>query len=281
MTEGSCLCGTVRFAVDAELTSLSHCHCSMCRKAHGAPFATYADAPVDAFRWTAGERSVRRFESSPGFHRTFCGECGSVLPGPVADGKVFVPVGLLDGEVAARPMARIFADDAPAWHPATADLPCHAAYGPDTVSPSVTREALPRGETGVVRGSCLCGDVAFEVVEPFKVVHNCHCSRCRKARAAAHTTNGFTSFDGVRFVRGEALVEVFKLPSAQFFTQAFCRRCGSGVPRKDPGRGIAVIPLGSLDDEPSGTAVDHIFTGSMAGWYTIPDGLPRFEEGPV
>ncbi|HCA63195.1 MAG TPA: GFA family protein, partial [Pseudomonas sp.] len=39
---GSCLCGVVRYRIDAPIDALTHCHCKMCRKAHGAAFATYA-----------------------------------------------------------------------------------------------------------------------------------------------------------------------------------------------------------------------------------------------
>ena len=132
----------------------------------------------------------------------------------------------------------------------------------------------------MARGSCLCGAVAFELDLPFKVVHNCHCSRCRKARAAAHTTNGFTPADALRFTRGEDNLVTYRLPEARFFSHVFCRTCGSGMPRADGERGIAVVPLGCLDDDPGGGAVDHIFVGSRAEWYTIADDLPRFEEGP-
>ena len=48
----------------------------------------------------------------------------------------------------------------------------------------------------MVRGSCLCSAIEFHVMEPIKVVYNCHCWRCRHARAAAHATNGFVSRAG-------------------------------------------------------------------------------------
>ena len=47
-----------------------------------------------------------------------------------------------------------------------------------------------------------------------------------------------------------------------------------------PERKIAVIPLGSLDDDPGRGAQEHIYTGSKAPWYEITDGLPRFEAQP-
>ena len=90
---------------------------------------------------------------------------------------------------------------------------------------------------------------------------------------------GLVPGDAVRFTRGESLLESFELPGARYFTQVFCSACGSGMPRIDPERGIAVIPMGVLDDDPGRGADDHVFVGSMAPWYTISDDLPRFEEG--
>ena len=112
------------------------------------------------------------------------------------------------------------------------------------------------------------------------MVHNCHCSRCRKARAAAHTTNGFTAMDDVRYTRGEDTLRTYRLPEARYFSQVFCPTCGSGMPRRDPERGIAVIPFGSLDDDPGRGADDHIFVASKAPWHEITDDLPRFDETP-
>ena len=136
------------------------------------------------------------------------------------------------------------------------------------------------GPDGVVRGSCLCGQVEFHVTEPFKAVHNCYCSRCRRARAAAHATNGFTSMEGVRFIRGEERLKSYKLPEAKYFTQVFCEVCGSKLPRIDPDRKLAIIPFGALDDDPGIKAIDHIFVAYKSEWHDITDDLPVFLEGP-
>ena len=65
-SEGSCLCGAIRYEVSGAIGPMVYCHCSMCRKASGSSFAT--NAPVDAagFRFTAGEDRLGRYESSPG-----------------------------------------------------------------------------------------------------------------------------------------------------------------------------------------------------------------------
>ena len=281
MISGSCLCGSVRWQVDSVLDEMSHCHCSMCRKIHAAPFATYIGAERDAFRWLSGEDDITKYESSPGFARNFCSQCGSVVPETFGNDRIAIPAGCLDEDPGIRPSAHIFATSKASWYEITDDLPKFDAYPNPDDGPNVKRPVHSPSTDGVLRGSCLCGDIAYEVSTPIQAVHNCHCSRCRKARSAAYATNGFTSIDGVRFVRGEDKLRSFKLPSAKFFTQAFCSRCGSGMPRLDVGRGIAIIPFGSLDDDPGRGADDHIFTGSMASWDVITDDLPCFEEAPA
>ena len=52
------------------------------------------------------------------------------------------------------------------------------------------------------------------------------------------------------------------------------------MPRRDPGRGISVVPMGALDDDPGVAATGHIFVGSKAPWFEISDDLPRYPEGP-
>lgn len=110
---------------------------------------------------------------------------------------------------------------------------------------------------------------------PLRVVH-CHCSRCRKVRGTAHATNMAVPLDGVRFVRGEDLVTSYKVPDAKFFTHAFCRVCGSSMPRLDEARQLAVVPMGAFDDDPGLRPQGHIFVDSKAAWEDIHDDLPRF-----
>ena len=86
--------------------------------------------------------------------------------------------------------------------------------------------------------------------------------------------------DGVEFLRGEGYLKTYKVPDAKFFTQVFCKVCSSAMPRVDPERGIAVIPLGSLDDDPVVKPVDHIFVSSKADWHEITDDLPTYKDGP-
>ncbi len=94
-----------------------------------------------------------------------------------------------------------------------------------------------------------------------KIVNHCHCSRCRKVRGTAHATNLVVALDGLRYLRGMELLTTYKAPDAQYFSHTFCRVCGASMPRLDETRGIAIVPMGSFDDDPGARPVRHIFRG--------------------
>jgi hypothetical protein len=112
---GWCLCGMVRYrATDAPLW-VAHCHCASCRRATGAPVATYAGFPAEKFAWTAGEAAS--FASSPGVLRTFCGRCGTSLTyqGERWPGEVHVLAATLDRPEAVMPEREAFAEERLPW----------------------------------------------------------------------------------------------------------------------------------------------------------------------
>ncbi|EDK26443.1 hypothetical protein VSWAT3_23849 [Vibrionales bacterium SWAT-3] len=74
---GSCLCGRVRFSVEGFSEKAANCHCSMCRKFHGAAFGTLVD--VQGLNWLSGKDRLKEFVASNGTTRTFCSNCGSSL----------------------------------------------------------------------------------------------------------------------------------------------------------------------------------------------------------
>jgi hypothetical protein len=77
MTEGSCLCGAVRYTVAAPFGAATACHCSQCRRQSGH-FWACADVPKAAIALT-GADALRWYRASPDVRRGFCGTCGSFL----------------------------------------------------------------------------------------------------------------------------------------------------------------------------------------------------------
>lgn len=76
--EGGCYCGKVRYEAAGPVQFSLACHCSICRRLHGSSFGSPVTffEPGD-FRFTAGEDSLREFQSPMKYSRCFCGECGT------------------------------------------------------------------------------------------------------------------------------------------------------------------------------------------------------------
>ena len=274
--QGGCLCGEVRWRVEPPFTLASHCHCSRCRKAHGSAFASYAAAPSGSFSRSG---PIARFESSPGFFRCFCPRCGSVVPGD-PDGELgFFPLGGLDGEAPLRVEAHIFTASKAPWFELPRGAACFDAY-PSGVDAPLLPDRTALGAPGALRGSCLCGGVRFAIHEPPRIARYCHCGRCRKARAAAHAANLFVPESALTFTLGAERLVSYKIPEALRFTQSFCRDCGGKLPRVDPERRLAVVPMGALDDDPGIRPQEHIFVRAKAAWDEIGDDLPQHAEYP-
>ena len=276
---GQCLCGDIRWEFDGEPYCAYNCHCKMCRKAHGAAFGTYWFLKKDKFRWLNGSDKIVRYASSSLFDRNFCGNCGSVVPYIGNNDDHFAVVGGCH-DVGIKSECEIFVAHKAPWFEITSDLPQFDDYPPETGYERVEVENPSPAADDVVRGSCLCGEIQFTVAQPFRVAHNCHCSRCRRGRAAAHTTNGFVAIDAITFLSGADKVRTYRVPGAKFFAQSFCGDCGAKLPRLDTDRGVAVTPLGSLDDDPGVRPADHIFVADKAAWYDITDELPQFDNIP-
>jgi hypothetical protein len=278
MVRGSCLCGDVAWQAEGPFELMSHCHCSMCRKSHGTGFSTAVAAPAAGFRVLRGESGVARSESSPGTFRSFCPRCGSMLWGASGE-RAFMPAGCLDDDPGVRPIAHIFVASKAPWDEISDALPCLDTM-PEEFGREVPRPAPPPAAPGRVQGSCCCGAVAFELEGALSEMRHCHCSRCRKARAAAHATNVIAKQSALRWLRGEELAMSYKVPDARFFTNCFCRRCGSKLPRVDAEREMAIVPAGSLDHDPGARPQMRIFVDSKAPWHEITDSLPRFAAAP-
>jgi hypothetical protein len=280
MAVGRCLCGALRYEADPPFPFMVNCHCSMCRKHHGAAFATLVAVPPAAFHWLSGEANVGVYASSAHAERAFCRVCGSVAPHLLpALGQIIVPAGNLEGDLGVTPQLHIFTGSRAPWYEITDALPRSEEYPPGYDAPVVAQAPVTPRE-GITEGSCLCGDVAFEIQGDALAMRNCHCSRCRRGRSAAHATNLFYPLDAFRWVRGETQVVDFALPEARLFGTAFCRRCGSGLPRVAASRGVVVVPAGALDVDPGVRPSQHIFVGSKAPWFDITDDLPKYEELP-
>jgi hypothetical protein len=98
----------------------------MCRKFHGAAFATFGEARRENFRWLSGEESLKSYTAANGSTRRFCIHCGSSMTfSPNNDSGEFVEFALasLDTPITQKPDAHIYVDYKARWYEIQDDLP--------------------------------------------------------------------------------------------------------------------------------------------------------------
>jgi len=133
----------------------------------------------------------------------------------------------------------------------------------------------------MIRGSCLCGGVRFEIdraVGPFEL---CHCRRCRKVSGSAFMAGLGVRRHEFRFLSGRELIKTYDAPileSPPAYRVCFCSTCGSPVPDPETGSECFEIAAGLLDDDPMIRPDKHIFVELKAPWSDITDGLKQFDK---
>lgn len=131
---GGCQCGAIRFALTAAPTRVSICHCRMCQKASGAPFAALADIPNESFSWTRGTPAA--FKSSSIAERDFCAQCGTPLSYRRIDGaKIEIMTGAFDRPDRVVPTSQFGSESRLGWVGNVSNLPSKTTmqnYGAET-----------------------------------------------------------------------------------------------------------------------------------------------------
>ncbi len=129
-------------------------------------------------------------------------------------------------------------------------------------------------------GSCLCGSVQYEISGDPQWFYHCHCSRCRKASGAGHSSNLLVPHGSLEWIKGEELIREYKVPEAKRFTNCFCSVCGGRLPRTVQETEMVVIPAGSLDSELAFKPQFRIFWDSRVTWSCGGDDIPVHAEYP-
>lgn len=130
----------------------------------------------------------------------------------------------------------------------------------------------------MIRGSCLCGGVKFEIDRAAGPFELCHCNRCRKASGSAFVAGLQVRREDFRFVQGQELIRTYEAPIREAppaYGTCFCERCGSPLPTPYPGAPWFQVPAGALDDDPQVRPDKHIYVEFKAPWFPIVDDLPR------
>ncbi|HVC54139.1 MAG TPA: GFA family protein [Stellaceae bacterium] len=124
--KGGCLCGAVRYAVEADQAAATVCHCRDCQKFTGSAFAALVAVEKAVLTMTGPFKTHAGVGGSgKPILRHFCSECGSSLaeePG-TRPGMVILCAGTLDEPAIVAPAREIFRDDAFSWVEIHGDMP--------------------------------------------------------------------------------------------------------------------------------------------------------------
>jgi hypothetical protein len=127
----------------------------------------------------------------------------------------------------------------------------------------------------MIKGSCLCRKVTYEISGEVGGIVHCHCESCRKAHGSA-----FSSVASVKLnefhLKGDENLQMFE--SSPGKKRHFCGKCGTQVYAIREGAEHIILRLGSLDDDPKSRELSHIWVSQKANWYKINSPLPEHLE---
>ena len=131
---------------------------------------------------------------------------------------------------------------------------------------------------GVLKGSCLCKSVQYELWPPLTRFNHCYCSRCRKTTGAVRATNLGVPLNQFRWTQGEELISRYDLPEARSFATAICTQCNCPVPHASRISEQMVVPSGTLDTDPGSNPTVHRNWGSRVRWAALDESHLPCEE---
>ena len=129
----------------------------------------------------------------------------------------------------------------------------------------------------MIKGSCCCGAVKFELTAPPRMMGTCHCSRCRKAGAS---TIVFVGKEDLNWLQGRADVALYQPEPPHKYGRCFCRRCGSSLGEILSEEDTFPIAANALDDEIGLSVQFHEFIADKPSWYEINDEAALTTELP-
>lgn len=131
----------------------------------------------------------------------------------------------------------------------------------------------------MVEGSCLCGNIQYQVeIYPDKVL-NCHCQFCRKAHGADYATMAVANASSL--VLDDQYGQLKEHQSGAGGYRAFCSACGTRLMNYSPDKiSFFCVTLSTLDTPLDIKPSAHINMESKASWCEPSEGIPQFSGFP-
>jgi len=129
----------------------------------------------------------------------------------------------------------------------------------------------------MIKGSCCCGTVKFELSSDPSFLAICHCSRCRKLGTSEFFMVEKDSFE---WVSGKELVAEYTPEEPFKYKRCFCTKCGSSLGEILSKDDKFPIAASSLDDDPNINVWFHEHVASKPSWQLTHEGVTLFDGDP-
>lgn len=126
-----------------------------------------------------------------------------------------------------------------------------------------------------MKGSCLCGAIAYEVSALDMPIIFCHCKTCRKAHAAPLVPTAGVLRKSFQWLSGEDKLSSFESTPGK--VRHFCSVCGTHLVAERPSQLHVILRLATLDEDPGLKPEAHIWIGHDVEWLEYDD-IPRYKE---
>ncbi|MCG8516665.1 MAG: GFA family protein [Pseudomonadales bacterium] len=129
------------------------------------------------------------------------------------------------------------------------------------------------------QGTCLCGDVRFELEGDFQSFYLCYCQWCQKDTGSAHAANLFAAASVLTWVSGRGSVRTYRHANTRH-SRSFCQNCGSAVPTVAEELGFVVVPAGCLDGAVPIAPTARLFVSRRPEWCQQLEAVRGFDALP-
>ena len=127
-----------------------------------------------------------------------------------------------------------------------------------------------------MRGSCLCGGIAYEITRLDSPIEHCSCRYCRKANAAAFNTSAGVRREHFRWLRGAERLRTYE--SSPGKRRSFCGRCGTQLVAERDGLDLLMLRVATLDEDPGARPALRIFTADEVPWLAYGPEIAAYPE---
>ncbi len=131
----------------------------------------------------------------------------------------------------------------------------------------------------MVKGSCLCGNISYQVELIPDMIFNCHCKFCRKAHGADYVTIAVAEASSLKLTDEKGLLKEHHNDIGG--VRAFCSECGTRLMNYSADKqSYFSVTLSTVDTPVDVKPAAHVNTESKASWCEPFAGIPQFSGLP-